>query len=185
MKKSLALVLVVLFLTSCVSVLRKDLMDTGIRNFSFADIIRNPEGNKGRLFVLGGIIVNTTVTRAGSRIEALYAPVDSSGYLQDFRGPTVRFRAVLPGNLGFLDPLIYKQNRQITLAAFFTHNELGKIDDMEYLFPVFQIEQIYLWEERPAVAYAPYPWTPYPWSPYPYWGPHWPYRPWGYYHPYW
>ncbi len=177
MRRFILLVAVCMLLFSCVSVLRKDLMETGIRKFSFADLIGNPELYKGRLFVLGGMIVNTALTREGSQIEAVYVPVDSRGYLENLPGSTVRYLAILPGARGILDPMIYRKNRQITLAGTFTGTQPGKIDSMDYVFPVFQIEQVYLWEERP-VAYSPYPWAypyPYHWgAPVPYgWGPYW------------
>ncbi len=181
MMKTLLLVAVgFLFLTSCASVLTRDAMETGIRDFSFADLMRNPDLYQGKLFVLGGIIVDTTVTQQGSRIEALYVPVDSRGYLKDSSGLTIRFRALFPKDRGILDPMIYRKNRQITVAATFAGMEPGKIDQMDYMFPAFRIQEIYLWEERQPVAYAPYPYAPYP-----YWGSPWPYRSWGYYYPYW
>jgi hypothetical protein len=51
---------------------------------------------------------------------------------------------------------------------------------MEYSYPVFEIEQIYLWDERKEYYYPVYPYYyPYPywwydpwWRPYP--GPYWP-----------
>lgn len=180
MKKYAILVIGILFVASCASVLTKDAMETGIRRFSFADVMRNPELYRGKLFVLGGAIVNTTVTQRGSQIEALYVPVDSRGYFEDTSGPTIRFRALFPGDRGILDPMIYRKNRQMTLAGTFTGIEVGKIDEMDYVFPVFRIEQIYLWEERRPAAYVPYPYASYP-----YWGSPWHYGPWGYRHPYW
>ncbi|OPY64702.1 MAG: Outer membrane protein slp precursor [Syntrophorhabdaceae bacterium PtaU1.Bin034] len=173
MRKAIPLIVALsLLVTSCATVLRKDLMQTGIRDFSFADLTAAPDVYKGRLFILGGVIAGTSVTENGSLVEALYVPVDSSGYLED-RKPSVRFLALYPKERGILDPMIYRKNRQITLAGIFTGTQRGKIDSMEYTFAVFQIEQIYLWEERPVVQYVPYPWGPY-------WGPPWPYR----YYPY-
>jgi starvation-inducible outer membrane lipoprotein len=50
----------------------------------------------------------------------------------------------------------------------------GKIDDMGYAFPFFEIKDIYLWQEIKDVRVVPYP---YPWYPYSYW----PYYDWPYY----
>jgi len=73
------LFLLTLHVFSCAPVIRKDLMDTGIRNPSLTDIKQNPEKFMGKLYVFGGIINSTKVTTEGSLIEALYAPVDYRG----------------------------------------------------------------------------------------------------------
>jgi outer membrane lipoprotein len=157
---------------SCAPVFRKDFMATGIRDFSFRDILTNPHLYENRLFILGGIVANTTLTDQGSLIESLYVPVDSLGYPKPFHGPAQRFLALFPRELGILDPMIYRKDRQITLACTFVGIREGKIDTMGYTYPEFRVEQVYLWEEQPRVYYAPYRWDPY-WD---YWGRPGPYR---------
>ena len=68
---------------------------------------------------------------------------------------------------------MYKKGRDITLAGIFLESRKGKIDDMEYVYPVFEIRQIYLWDEQPNYNYNLYPY-PYGYYANPYW-----------YHPYW
>ncbi len=173
MRRLLFVALVLLVLSSCVSVLKKDLMETGIRDFSLDALMRNPEGYRGKLFILGGTIVHTAPTEEGTLIDAQYVPVDSYGYLEA-RPPDDRFLALYPKELGILDPGLYSPNRQITLAGTFTGTRATRIGQTDYLFPLFRIEQIYLW---PSVRYYPsyYFWDPY-WGPP--WGPPWP--PYGY-----
>jgi len=80
------------------------------------------------------------------------------------------------------------------LAADFLELRKGKIDDMEYTYPVFVIRQVYLWDEYRYYnnywpGYYPYYYPNYypyyyrsrylydPWMrPYP--GPYWPPPPW-------
>jgi outer membrane lipoprotein len=164
----LAMALAALTSASCVSVLRDDLMKSGVRNFSFTEVMKNPGLSHGKLFILGGRIVDTKLTEEGSLVEAIYVPVDWTGALKDLELPTTRFLALSPKEAGILDPMIYNKNSEVTLAAVFDGIREGKIDDMEYAFPFFRIRQIYLWGKRPQVSYGP----PYygPW-PYPYWGP--------------
>jgi outer membrane lipoprotein len=162
MKKIILLAITLFFLSSCASVLRKDLMETGIRNFSFTEVVKNPEFYQGKLFILGGIVVNTKLTESGSLIEALYMPVDWQGSLQDTKEQTRRFLALYPKEQGILDPLLYDKNREITLAAILTGVEEGKVDEMGYTFPVFEAVQVYLWEKRPDLLYTPYPSVLYP-----------------------
>lgn len=146
-------------------------MDEGIRNVSFPNLLQDPAAYSGKLFILGGLIVDTKLTERGSEIEALYVPVDSKGNLEEdtHRYAGGRYLAIYPKERGILDPVIYKQRREITLAGVFTGTQKGKINEMEYTYPVFEIKQLYLWPEQRYYMYPYY-------YPYPYWwyyGPPW------------
>jgi outer membrane lipoprotein len=164
MKKILILLLGVLILSACTPVLNREFMHEGLRDVPLSQVREHPDAYQGKLFVLGGIIVDTKVTDKGSQIEALALPVNKLGYLRDMEKYEGRFLALYPRTSGMLDPLIYKKGREITFAGTFVENRQGKIDEMEYAYPVFEIKQIYLWEEREYY----YPIYPY-YYPYPYW----------------
>ena len=182
MKRLLIMILAVLSLSACAPVLDRTLMEQGAREFRLAHLLETPEVFQDHLFILGGIIVDAKFLSEGSQIEALYIPVDRYGHLRGSSSYEGRFLAVFPRTKGLLDPMIYKKGREITLAGSFTGIRKGKIDEMEYAYPVFEVRQIYLWEEQRD--YWPYG---YPYYPYPYWSP-WYYDAWGrpyYYGPYW
>lgn len=163
-----------LFLAACTTTIRKDLIQRGTRDLPVSRLEQNPDSYRGSLFVLGGIIVNTKVSEEGSIIEAVYVPVDSSGYLNEVPKSTTRFMALYPKSKGFLDPAIYKANRSVTLAGAFAGLRKGKIDEMVYTYPFFHIEDLHLWEERiygPIYRNdptGPYPCWHYPYGRYPY-----------------
>ncbi len=159
-----------IFLFSCAPVLRHDTMNKAIREFSFSDINKEPEHFKGKLFVLGGIIVDTKAMPDGSLIEAIYVPVNSRGYLKEVRKSYNRFYAIFPKESGFLDPLIFHRNREITLAGEFVEFKKGKIDEMEYSYPLFTIKELYLWPETRGYYFYPVYYEPFPfrWY-YPFW----------------
>ena len=177
-----------LALAGCSPVLHREYMDTGTREFNPSHLIETPEVFKDKLFILGGVIVETKLIEQGSQIEALFVPVDRYGYLKDASRYQGRFIALYPKSRGILDPLIYKKGREITIAGDFMEARTGKIDQMEYKFPVFDIRQIYLWEERdyrwPSYYYYPYPYGYPAWNPWcydgwgrpfpcaPFWGPY-------------
>ncbi len=169
-----------LFLISCSPVLNRELMQEGTRDVSLYGISRDPDVYKGRLFILGGLIVETKLTEKGTQIEAVYVPVDRYGYLKEADGHGGRFLAIFPREKGLLDPVIFRKGRNITLAGEFSGMRKGRIDEMEYDYPVFVTRQLYLWQERIEHYHAPYdPW----YYPYPFiWR-----DPWGryYYPPYW
>ena len=172
--KSLLIISVVFFLlVSCAPVLNRELMREGQRNISFDELRANPDVYKGRLYILGGLIAETRFTEKGSQLEVLAVPVDSSGYLMLNERSSGRFLAVYPKGKGLLDPIVYKKGREVTLAGEFHEIRKGRIDEMEYDYPVFEIRQIHLFEEQQYYNRSPYPYYPYPYWYDPYWGP-WP-----------
>ena len=176
MKSLLIISVVSLLLVSCAPVLNRELMREGQRNISFDELRANPDVYKGRLHVLGGLIAETRFTEKGSQLEVLSVPVDSSGYLMENERSNGRFLAVYPKDKGLLDPIVYKKGREVTLAGEFREIRKGRIDEMEYDYPVFEIRQIHLFEEQQYYNRYPYPYYPYYPYPYlydPYWGP-WP-----------
>jgi outer membrane lipoprotein len=188
MKRIVLLMSAIMVLTACSPVLDRELMKQGLRDVPFSQLRAAPDTFKGKLFILGGIIVGARFTETGLLIEALYIPVDSSGYLEEGEHSHGRFLAFYPKSSGLLDPIVYRKGREITLAAEFLETKKGKIDDMEYIYPVFEIRQIYLWDEMRHYynyPYYNYPYDPFYYSPFmydrfgrPYPGPFWPPPPW-------
>ncbi len=168
-----------LALSSCSPVLNREVMKEGVREFSLADLQEAPGVFKGKLFILGGLIVQTRLTDTGSQIEALSVPVDSLGYLRESEHYQGRFLALYPKAKGMLDPMVYKKGREVTLAGIFVEARGGKIDEMEYVYPVFEIREIYLWDEK--VRYGPPYYYPY-YDPFFYRSPFL-YDPWGWPYP--
>jgi outer membrane lipoprotein len=176
--KKLVFLLLSLILFACAPVLNRELMKEGDRNVPLDQLRGNPEAYKGRLYILGGVIVDSRFIQSGSQLEVLYLPVDSSGYLTGTDRSRGRFLAVYPSEKGLLDPMVYKKGREVTLAGSFVEARKSKIDDMDYVYPVFEIREVHLWEEqRDYYAYPYYPYSyyvnPYPYWYNPYWGP-WP-----------
>lgn len=176
---SVFLVFLALVSASCAPVLSQDIMKRGIKDFSLSEVRDNEMLNRGKLFIGGGIIVKTEATQEGSLIEAIYVPVNSMGYLKNLSVTDGRFLALYRGK-ELLDPLIFRKKREITFAGEFTGTRKGKIDEAEYIYPFFEIKQIYLWEEQPRRDYYMYPYPPPYYYP-PWYYDHRPYYPWWYY----
>jgi len=164
-----------MILLSCAPVLREETMRVASRDVPISDMRKNPIFYSGKLFILGGVIVNTKLTPKGSLIEAIYVQADYRGYLKNIEVLNGRFLALFPKEKGLLDPLIYHKGREITLAGEFIETRTGKIDEMDYTYPVFEIKELYLWEESYFISPA-YPLWYYH---YPYWW----YDPWWRHYP--
>lgn len=123
-------------------------------------VSQNPSVYQGRIFILGGAIVSCSLTEAGSVVEAVQIPVDSNGYLKETEPSTGRYLAFYPKEFGVLDPVVYRAGRRITLAGKLTGTRPGKIEEMVYEFPYFEIIQVYLWDEgRPPDRSVPFPFS--------------------------
>lgn len=184
MKRILLISAVALVLSACSPVLTREVMNQGMRDVSFNQLRQAPDMYKGKLFILGGLIVETRLLEKGSQIEALGVPVDSLGYIRESGRGQGRFLALYPRSKGLLDPMVYRKGREVTLAGEFVEEHQGKIDEMEYVYPLFEIREIYLWEERKDY-YGPNYYYPY-YDPFYYRSPFM-YDPWGwpYGYPYW
>lgn len=170
-KKFILLAFGVLFLVSCAPVLSREYMKEGERRVSFEALRENTGAYKGRLYIMGGVIIDARFVSAGSEIEAMHVPVDRYGYFE-YRGESEgRFLAMLPKEGKMLDPIVYREGRRVTLAGEFIGTEKGTIDEMEYVYPVFKIRQIYLWPAEVYYAYPSYYYDPW-FYPFPYYYGH-------------
>jgi outer membrane lipoprotein len=167
------LLIIIFIIVSCAPVFNKEITENALINVPISTLKQQPMAYRDRIFILGGLIVSTKIIERGSIIEAVNIPVDSFGYLKDTRYANGRFLALLPHEKGILDPLIYKQGRYVTIAGRFIELQKGKIDELPYEYPLFEIIDIYLWEEKKEYIIVPQ------YYPYPLW-----YDPWWRYYPY-
>ncbi len=167
-----------LLISACAPVLRPETMEIASREVPLSAMRENPSPYIGKLYVLGGIIIETKYTVEGSLIEALYVPVDSRGYLNGINESDGRFLALFPRESGSLDPIIYRRGREITLSGEFIGLRKGRLDEIEYTYPLFEIREIYLWPKIREYYYIPPPYYPPPPFPYYYWWRYYPYPYW-------
>jgi outer membrane lipoprotein len=69
---------------------------------------------------------------------------------------------------GFFDPEVFAKGREVTLVASIKGIEERKIDDFNYRYPLLEVTDLVLWEERQDVLiyrdfYDPF-WYPYAWG---------------------
>lgn len=108
----------------------------------------------------------------GTVMEVLYRGLDSSGRPIDDQGSAGRFLVHSPR---FLDPLVFRKDRDVTVTGTLAPAETRPIDGYSYRYAVVNADTIYLWPPRPVLVPAPYwndPW--YPWGC-PWWGPGYPF----------
>lgn len=172
------LIIFFLFLPAC-AVISKEVRQQAI-DVSFSDIKGNIEKYKGSVVLWGGTIVKAEITNQGSMLEVVQKPVNRAGEITDPDVSEGRFLALYKG---YLDPAIYRKQRDVTIAGRLIGSEERTIDEASIIYPIVDVIEIYLWKEptyfrEPFYYYPPYwyyPWGypyiyPYPY-PYPYYPP--------------
>lgn len=179
MRKIFFLISALVLVSSCIHAISSPLRERARKDVPFSEIKENIDKYKGSIFILGGIIVSTKNTDEGSIIEAVQTPIDRYGALTDSDKTSGRFMAI---DKGYLDPLIYKKNREVTIAGELIGSRVSKIGEIDYTFPLFAIKEIYLWKKDRGYYLYPSPYPPYmydrhpnfwydPWWYGPYYGP--------------
>lgn len=163
-----ASVVMMLFLvSSCAPVISKQLRQQVDKSLSFGLLSADPENYKGKIVILGGVIIQTTPKPGETKVEIVQKNLDFFNEPENEDKSDGRF---LVRADGFLDPEIYKKDRKITVAGEVIGSETRKLDELDYRYPVVKAMEMKLWP-KPRPMPPPYYWGyPYYWGPY-YWGP--------------
>lgn len=144
----------------------------------FSELHKNPDAFTGRTVIVGGDILNTRNMAQQTFIEVLQKPLDA------FERPRITDRTAGRFMIRcdeYLDPALYDEGRQITVAGRVLGSHTGKVGDAQYIYPLISCIEIHLWPQLARIsAYEPgyfvHPWHWYPIYPYSYFYPPYPYR---------
>lgn len=161
-------------MSGCSYPIAKVWRDQAARGVTFRLVQTNPDAFKGKIVIWGGSIIETANLAKGSELLVLHAPLDSWEEPLPSRHSQGRF---IVRAAGFLDPMVYRTGRRITVAGEVAGKEDRPIGKVNYAYPVLDARQLYLWP-RYREVYYPYYYPPYyDWGWYgpPGWGyaPHW------------
>jgi len=145
----------------------KELRAEADKTLTFQQVFQKPEAYKGKIVIWGGEIVQTINQEDKTTlIEVLQRPLDWQEEPKE-TGPSGGRFLVLAEK--YLDPQIYRNGREITVAGEILGEKTRLLGEMEYRYPLVLSRQIYLWREY-GYHYPP---------------PYYPYGPWGDYDPWW
>lgn len=124
----------------------------------------------------GGTIAMVENQANETRIEIVARELDKSGQPRLTDRSSGRFIAIIDG---FLDPALYAEGRELTVAGVVEDETSRKIGEYDYTFPLVRVDNYLLWPLRPEPVPYDYPryWYYDPWYP---WYPY--YHPYRYYH---
>jgi len=174
MKRILPLLVGIFFIASCAPFSRT-IMDQIDPNLSFSAVLKDPSAFVGKTVLWGGIIIETLNDPHETIIKVRQTDLDYQTRPANLDRSQGRFLVTYSE---FLDPAIYKEGREITVAGQIRGEEVLPLGNSNYTYPVVAAKEIHLWEIMipyrplyPPWYYGPYyPWGWYrPYGPYPYW----------------
>jgi outer membrane lipoprotein len=150
----------------------KEIMRQVDPTLTFAKVQQDPQPYVGKVVLWGGMIVETENRKDETLLKVVRTELDYQKRPLNLDRPAGRF---IVRYAGFLDPAIYRQGREITVAGEVAGKEALPIGGIMYTYPVILAKEIYLWEKGVGTPYGYPPWF---WAPYPSWYYRYPY--WGY-----
>jgi outer membrane lipoprotein len=130
-------------MSACAPVISQTTMGTVDKSISFPALQKNPDVFKGKVVLLGGQIIATTVKADETWIEVLEKPLDYQQRPSDTDQSSGRF---LVRFQGFLDPAIYASGRKLTVAGQVDGKEIRPLKEFNYKYPVLTAREHYLWK---------------------------------------
>lgn len=175
MRSGILCAVMAMLLGGCASVVPETIRTAAPGNVQIVEVRTQPTQYNDALIRWGGNIVSTRNERDHTVLEIVARELDSDGRPLAEDKSLGRF---LVKTQGFLDPEVYKSEREVTVRGRVEGVIEQAIGGYRYVYPVVRADDIYLWKPRlPAAPYYPYYYDPFWYDP---WG--WPYyRHWPYY----
>ena len=134
-----------LFVASgCAYPISKELRHQANKDLTFSQVIQHPEAYTGKIVMWGGLIMETSNPPDGGEIIVLQTPLDSGEY-PNTKSTYGQFIAKVAT---FLDPVIYKKGRMVTLAGEIVGKREKTLEVMRYTYPVVGIKELFLWSKQ-------------------------------------
>jgi len=164
----LVIVMALVFLSGCVHTISRDVLKEVDKEITFSELSKDPNAHKGKVVLLGGVIVKTVNKKEGTLLEVYQTKLDREGRPIQTDISEGRFLALYKG---LLEGEIYQKGRKVTIAGVVQGEKVLPLGEIEYHYPYILIEEIHLWEKEQPRTYEPYPWGLWdPWW-YPWWYP--------------
>jgi len=127
--------------TTSVSKQSLNLVDPGV---TFEALAADPDRHVGRYLLLGGAIAAVRVSgNGGSELEVVQLPTDQRGRITSTDRSSGRFIAL---DNAFRDPAIYRPGRLVTLVGQVAGQKTGRLDEVDYRYPVLTVHELHLWD---------------------------------------
>lgn len=164
----LAGLLCALLVAGCATTIPKEISTAPAGGPTVAEVRVDAQQFTGARVRWGGTIAGVDNQANETWVEVVARELDRSGQPRPTDRSAGRFIAIIDG---FIDPALYGEGREITVAGVVEDEVTRKIGDFDYTFPRVRADNYLLWplrHEPDPRDYPPYwyydPW--YPWYPY-------------------
>ncbi|WP_088330788.1 Slp family lipoprotein [Lacimicrobium sp. SS2-24] len=141
--------LMVLGLAGCSTVPESIKLENDSNLANYQQVSANPQKAAGTKIRWGGVIARVDNLKQHTRLEMLYYPLRHYGRPITSEESAGRFRVYIDG---FLDPMVYKTGRLITVVGEAGGSESGTVGEHQYVFPVVNASGYHMWDERDRVS---------------------------------
>ncbi len=152
MKRLLFLISALLFLHGCTYAISPQLSRQADKTIPFDSLERDPRPYKGKIVILGGIIMQTTTLKEGTLIEVLQKPLDYWGKPRRTDTSGGKFLVYYST---YLDPLVYAPEREITVAAEIESERSKAFADIDSGSLLLLSRELKLWPKERPPFYRP------------------------------
>lgn len=156
-----ALMLILFTLAACSSNIPLEISQEVPAAPSFSQIQKQPNAYPQQPLRWGGTILKTENKHNESWVSIIAFPLNSNGRPLESDQSPGRFIAVFDQ---YLEPLVYSQDREITVHGTLIGTETIKVGEYPYVYPLLKVDSYYLWDPRPEIneVNPPYYWPYYP-----------------------
>jgi len=167
-RELLAFFFILFFFSGCAHVISQETLKKTDPQITFKMLLSDPDAYKGKTVLFGGEIIQTTNTKDGAFIVVMQKPLDRYGVPTEEDISEGRFIIFHPV---FLEPLIYSQKKEITVAGVVIGSKKMPVGEVEYTYPLISPIELKL-KDPPKKEVMPDYWRLYP-RPYTYYDPNW------------
>ena len=132
----------IIFLMGCATGISRQSRSRVTYSGTFSELQKTPDVYKDEIIMLGGKILETSVSSTLSELTVLQLELDNNGRPVNLDQSHGRF---LVQSKEFLDPAIYQKGILLTLVGKLEGNEVRAIGGFDYVYPLLEPIEIKLW----------------------------------------
>jgi outer membrane lipoprotein len=167
----LAEFLIIFFFVGCAHPVSQEIRKGIDPDIKFETLVENPKLYLGKRVLFGGVIVVARNLEDGTELEIVQKNLESYGNLEagDYSGGRFLFFSK-----DYLEPEIYASGRELIGVGKVAGKKSRNIGDYSYNFPIIEVEELYLLDDKKlnSSSSVPYSWGPW-YRPY-FFGCYWP-----------
>lgn len=143
--KKILLVLALTAIIGCAHVISREVREEADRELTPEILFRDPDAYKGKIVILGGVIISSKNTDKGTHIEVLQNPIDSRGRPED---TDVSYGRFLIFYEGYLDTAIYSMGRKVTVVGEVLGKKTRPLGEVQYSYLLIKSKELHILKPR-------------------------------------